>query len=1305
MRRRRIVGWMLVALGVVILAAVAGAYLFLKSGSFQKLAIRKIIEETNVATGGRADIGSFDFQLSTLTAHLYNITIHGNEPSSQPPLLTIEKLTIGLKIQSLLRRRVTLSQLLIERPLVNIRVDQGGESNIPKSSQKQTSGGNTSIFDLAAQHVLLANGEITYNDANLPLDADLYGLKAEIRFDALATRYRGSISYDSGHLRYANEPTVAHNLNLKFSATPSNLSVESATLRAGASTISLSAEIAGYSNPAIEGQYDILLHTQDFAAMVKRATTAGDVSLSGKIHFRNSAQRSLLQSISIEGQIAAKDLMAVTSQGRLNLRKLRGDYQLRDGTFQAHDIGFGVLGGGITADVNVQHLDTKALVRIQMRLKGISLQAAQQAVSRAEFKRVNISGKLDGTSDVSWTQAGSDIHARVDLNIKPGAPDSAQPSSKDLPVDGTLHASYDSARDAIVFTQTNLRIPSTTISLDGNLSSHSNLQVQVNANDLHRIAALASALRGDQSAAMEIAGSASLKATVQGPQRSPLISGQFSGQNFEVQGSQWSNAKFDFQAKSSEVALHNAILMNAHQGKASLDAKVALQNWSYLPSNSLDANLSVQHMSVADLQRLADSHYPVSGDLSAEVSFHGSQLSPVGSGSARIENARAYDEPIQHLAATFHADKGSISSTLDVSLPAGSAGGEFSYAPDAKKYTLKLNAPSVALQKLQIVQAKNLGLTGTLAISAHGSGTLDDPQLTVALGIPQLQLRNNSISQLKGDLHVTNHRAEFAFDSQVAQASVHSSGHVDLAGDYYAEALIDTTSVPLAPLLAMYLPSLPQGFQGETELHASLKGPLKDKSQIEAHLTIPSFKASYQALQIGSAAPIRADYLRSAVTLQPAEIRGTGTSLRVQGSYPFGGNASPNLSAKGTVDVRVLRMLEPDIQSTGIISLDVTASGSASDPTIRGQVHLQDVGLSSINAPIGVQKLNGTFEISNDTLQLSNVAGEVGGGEVSVGGSISYRPNLRFNLSLQGKSVRLRYPDGLRAVLDGNLAFSGTKDASTLSGRVLIDTLSFTPDFDLAKFSDQFGSSTAPSEPGLADNVRLAVGVQSRGDLNASSSQLSVEGQVNVQLTGSAANPVVIGRTDLTSGELFYRNVRYQLQRGIITFDNPNETEPVMNISATTTVEQYNLTLTMRGPLDKLNTSYTSDPPLATADVINLIARGKTTQEQNAASQSTDSMLASQVASQATGSIQQLAGISSLQIDPLLGGNNQNPSARVAIQQRVTKNFLFTFSTDLSQPGTEIVQGDYQLNKRWSVSLTRDEVGGVSVGGKYHTKF
>jgi hypothetical protein len=33
------------------------------------------------------------------------------------------------------------------------------------------------------------------------------------------------------------------------------------------------------------------------------------------------------------------------------------------------------------------------------------------------------------------------------------------------------------------------------------------------------------------------------------------------------------------------------------------------------------------------------------------------------------------------------------------------------------------------------------------------------------------------------------------------------------------------------------------------------------------------------------------------------------------------------------------------------------------------------------------------------------------------------------------------------------------------------------------------------------------------------------------------------------------------------------------------------------------------------------------------------------------------------------------------------------------------VQGEYQLNKRWSVSMARDQLGGVSVDGKYRKSF
>jgi hypothetical protein len=238
------------------------------------------VQDTNDATGGRAEIRQLDFELSTLTAHLYNITLHGSEHPDQPPLLQVDKLTVGLKIQSLVHRKITLNELLVDHPVVHLGVDGEGKSNIPQSPTSKNSG-HASVFDLAVGHVNLTDGEINYNDQKTSLVADLYDLGAEIRFDSLARRYSGRISYDNGHLRYAGYSSLPHSLIAKFNATPARLSLESAELKVGSSAISLRADMTDYTNPTVEGDYDIRIHTQDFGAMSRALTPAGDVSLSG----------------------------------------------------------------------------------------------------------------------------------------------------------------------------------------------------------------------------------------------------------------------------------------------------------------------------------------------------------------------------------------------------------------------------------------------------------------------------------------------------------------------------------------------------------------------------------------------------------------------------------------------------------------------------------------------------------------------------------------------------------------------------------------------------------------------------------------------------------------------------------------------------------------------------------------------------------------------------------------------------------------------------------------------------------------
>ena len=1313
---RRIVGWALGIIAGLLIIIGLGGYLFLRSSAFNQFALRKIVEAAHEATGAPTTIRGLDFSLSSLTAHLYGITIHGKESGGgEAPLLTIDKLTVGLKIDSALQRKVSLSDLIVDHPVAHIRVDGSGNSNLPSAPRKQASS-QTSVFDLAVRHAQLTRGELTYNDRTIPLNADLYNLGADIRFDRSATRYSGFISYDRGQLHYGDYSALPHKFHANFSATPDKFSIEPAVIKVGSSVASVRAALNNYSNPAVAGEYDIRLNAQDFSSFAPASRPAGEVSLVGQIRYQETANRSMLRDLVIDGQIASEALAASAAGGRVSIGKLRGNYQLADGTLHASDVEFESFGGRLTGDITFRNLDTTASGRVRASLRTLSLPAMQRSFPQ-EVKQVALAGSLNGTVDASWTGSVSQVRIQSDWTLVAAAKNPSLPlsssansagssSTRLVPVEGAIHVLYDGRHNALFFRQSTLRVPSATLTADGELSHRSNLRVQATANDLHELESLTEAFRNKSSALPPVSGSATLNANMHGSLKKPEISGQLSAQNLSVQGSEWKNAEASLQASPSQFVVTNGSLASAHRGRAMFSATVSLRDWQYLPSNSLKASLSVQQMSVAELQRLANMRYPVTGDLSADISLNGTQLEPEGSGKIQIAHAGAYGEPIESFEAQFHTDRGTIVSRLHVAVAAGSANADVSFTPKTKAYKVRLDAPSVVLQKLHTLQAKNLGLSGTVMVSANGEGTIDDPKLSAFVELPQLNIRDKSISNSEAELQVANHTADIRLDSNAVNASVQARAHLNLTGDYYAEVSIETSTVPLNVLLATYLATVPDGFQGEAEIHATMKGPLKDKTRLEAHLTIPRLEATYQSLQIGIAAPVHADFANSVLTVQPAEIRGTGTSLRMQGSIPVAGNATPTLTAEGSLDMRVAKIFLPDLRSAGTVSFSVHASGSAQDPNINGQLRLQDVALLYAGAPLGLEKLNGTLDIGKESIQISKLTGQVGGGEISAGGSIVYRPNLQFNVALQSKAVRLRYPDGLRTLLDTNLTLAGNKDSSTLSGRVLIDSLAFTSDFDLSNFADQVSNSSAvPVQPGLADTVNLAIKVQSADNLSANSSQISLEGRANLQVAGTAANPIITGRTDLTAGELFYRNVRYQLQRGIITFDDPNHTNPVLNVSASTTVEQYNLTLNLRGPFDKLTTSYTSDPPLSTADVINLIARGKTTQESAASSQSTDSMIASQAASQFSGNVQKLAGISSLQIDPLIGGNNSNPSARIAVQQRVTKNFLFTFSTDVSQPGSEVVQGDYQINKRWSVSATRDQLGGVSVDGRLHTRF
>ena len=1208
---------------------------------------------------------------------------------------------VGLLRRQPLHQRLGLAQEFLVRRLIS---DKDGHSNIPQpNTPKDENSKPINVFDLGIHHVLLSNGEIYYNQEVSPLAAELHQLRAEVQYQFLSSQYSGTISYRDGKLKMAKMQPLPHSLDVSFTASPTQIGLSSAVFQVAHSRAELKGNVTSFGDPKVEAHYKVLVHTQDFQPMVSDSSSAaGDVLLNGSLKYQNVVGQPALRNVLLEGKLESRELQVVTPQAHLPVRSIHSNYRLAGGNVEATAFTADLLGGHLTAELHILHVDTTPASRFHADVRGVSLRVIRESMLDPQVRTAPLTGSIDAGAEGSWTGSIKNLIAKSDISLKAAV--AKDGSGNPVPMNGVIHVNYDGPENIIALNDTHFRTPKTTIDVNGSLGDHSSLRIDARANDLNEFTLLAAAL-GQKAQTRNLAGTATISATVQGSMQRPQIAARLAAQNLQVESGRWRTLQMDIQADPSHVAIRNGSLVAEQKGEANFSGDVALANWKYSPSSPIGAKLSAKQLQVKQLLQLAGKDLPVDGVLAVEVSLRGTQLNPNGNGSLQLTQAVAYEQPIEHVALTFQATGDTVTSHLQVKMAPGDTDADITLHPKTKAYEVRLNSSGIDLAKLQAVKAKNIPVVGTLILSANGRGTFDNPQLAATFAIPKLQVRQADLSNVKADLNLANQRAELTLGSEVINSYVQGHATVDLTGENYTTASFDTKGLPLGPLIALYKP-VPEQFKGVLELHATAKGPLKHTDRMEAHLVIPTFSAAYQQLEIANAGPIKADYVNSVVTIAPGELRGTSTSLKFNGEVPLKGSAPPRLTVTGSINLELLRIISPDVQSAGQLALDLHAVKAAEGFGVQGQVKLENASLSTAAAPLGILNANGTFNVENNEVRIAELTAQIGGGRLTAGGSLTYKPQLRFNLTLKADGVRLRYPEGVRTVLIGDLSVNGTADDSTVSGRVLIDNVSFTQDFDLGDFIGQFtGTSAPPSGVGMTQNMKLNISVQTTSNVNLVSSTVSLQGQANLRVIGTAANPVIVGRADLTGGEIFLMSKRYELVRGILNFNNPNETQPVVNVVVTTSVNQYNLNLTFIGPIDRLRTSYTSDPPLPPVDIINLLARGQTTEEAAPANLNANSILAEGLASQVSGRIQKLAGLSSLQIDPTIGGNGSDPTARIAIQQRVTKNFIFTFSTDVTDPESQVIQGEYQINNRWSVTAARTQYGGYAFDAKYRRTF
>jgi translocation and assembly module TamB len=1319
----KLVAWISSSFTLVTVLVVLAGIVLLHSERFHRYVLATVQQKASDSLGVRVHLQDFAVNLAHLDLDLYGIVVEGAAPYASTHLLEVDHAEAGVGITSWLHAHWYLESLRVDRPIVRIVVDANGISNMPKFESNSSSSSNTAVFDLGVRHAVLDRGEVYYNDRKSLLAADLHDLTFAASFNPAEQKYTGHLSYADGHLVSGSLNTIPHSLQAEFDATPDKFHLTRAHLTSGASQLRISASLTNYSSPIVDGQYDLQIDGAQVGEILKTSSVPqGRVHTNGSLHYQQQSGVALLDAIQIAGNLDSDRLDVRANSLRARVTALKAQYSLEHGNAHLLGLTLDLLGGRLLAQGTMTDIAGDTHSQAKAKLQGISLSELKRLAGPSQgAKDVGVSGALNADLTASWGKSFETLVAHADSTIsgnvshvQPSAkqasstqPSASNTASNAIPIDAAIHGTYEAKTQQLTLTRSYLHTPQTSLTLNGKVSSNSSLDVRLQADNLREIDTIVDTFagpgKGKSARSLGLAGTASFQGAVHGSLSAPHLDGQFLSSNLQIYGSSWKVVRASIDAGPDRISIQHGELQPSTHGHIAIDLSAGLTQWAFTRSSPIEANIDAAQIDVAELAKLSGQAVPVTGTLTTKVSLHGTELNPVGQGNLSIASLVAYGQPVSSFKINFAGTGEQAHAELSAQLPGGSIGANVSVHPRERNYTAQLNATGIELSKLQALKASNVDASGEVSLHASGQGTFDNPQLTATLSIPNLIVQKQAISGLNLQASLANHIVNATLASTALSTHLQGAARVELTGDYMADASLNTQSIPLQPLLAVYAPEQAADVSGETELHATLHGPLKNKNLLEAHVIIPTLKLAYgKSIQLAAAHPIHIDYKDQSIQVERTSIQGTDTDLQLQAAIPVGTNTS-SMSAmlQGTVNLQLAQLFDPDIRTAGELRLNINSTGTSD---VGGKIDIVNASYSSTDLPVGLQNGNGTLTLNGNRLNISRFQGTVGGGTVTAQGGVTLRPSIQFDLGLNAQGIRTLYPQGLREGVDATIRLAGTTDAAVLNGSVNLTDLSFTSAFDLNSFLSQLtGGVSTPPTPGFSQNLQLNLNVRSSNDIHLVSRTLSVDGSANLQVRGTAANPVILGRVNLTDGDIILNGDRFVVNGGTIAFVNPSQTQPVLNVSLKTTIQQYDVYLRFEGPIDQLRTNYNSDPSLPSADIINLLAFGNTT-EANAANPSTSTnqaaagLVASQVSSQVTSRVSKIAGISQLSINPVLaGGTNAGPpGANITIQQRVTGNLFVTFSSNVASTQSQTIQGQYQLSPRVALSVTRDQNGGVA---------
>lgn len=792
-----------------------------------------------------------------------------------------------------------------------------------------------------------------------------------------------------------------------------------------------------------------------------------------------------------------------------------------------------------------------------------------------------------------------------------------------------------------------------------------------------------------------------------GPLTAPLFDGTFAAGPVTIRGIVFNNAEGRLQYRENKISLLSADIRQ-QASRYIFDGTIDLAGKEPV----YDARLKVIRADVVSIVALIYAPIPLHLNATGELSFNGTAREYTGSGRLLFDDGTVYGESFTRGTISASLTTGKISFP-QVSLKKGSGtvkasgwiGFDGTYSADLESQNVRLS---------EVDHAASLPFDGQFDLQIYASGSFSHPQVTASMEMGHLLYHQTDIGGLTAGVQIKDDM--LLLTSWLAEDRAGITARLTLRQPYAWSAEVTVKSDTIDPFV----------LAGSKELAGRAR--MIADGRVSAHGTGASISALHGTASLEHLSLVVGDYRLNndspavfavdagEFVIKSLNLSGPGTKISITGGARI--MKDMDLAFTGNMNLSLLRLLFNEVEyADGVAEMKLTLQDEWKNPDINGTLILKNGEIKIKDVHQKFSALNGKVSFDKSRIVADSLTGEMGGGTLSMSGWVQLAELALKDFSAKAsfENVAVRYPEGLTATLSGALNYDGNASDQSLTGEVMIKRARYDKRVDWKSMLVDIGKGLhqkKKTDIGWIGDTQINVRFYGKDSILLDNNLAKIPLDVDVFLRGTVNQPQLLGRLEARKGTVYFRKNEFTILHASADFVDPDRVNPVLDIQAEIQARQYRITLAVTGTADRAVVALISEPSLPDADILSLLALGKTSTELQGKESSVGMSEAyyfatGQLQDVVESSARSLTGLDRFQVDPYVNKGDVTVP-RVTVGKEVVQNKVYlTYSSNVGSTTPEqIFRIEYLLDRHFSLQGQIDETtGDTGADIKYRFEF